>query len=69
MTTTQDLGQLNAADAAWQQAALGSPLASGSQTLATAANVKGVTPLPNGSWWFDRVTKTGMQRIAVAGGA
>ena len=25
--------------------------------------------LPNGSWWFDRITKTAMQRIAVAGGA
>ena len=69
VTETTDLGKLNAADAGWQAAAFGSPLGSGSSTLATAANLKGVTPLPNGSWWFDRVTKTALQRVAVAGGA
>jgi len=63
------VGQLNAPDAGWQTAAFGAVLASGSDALATAANLKGVTVLPNGSWWFDRVTKTAMQRIAVAGGA
>jgi peptide/nickel transport system substrate-binding protein len=66
---TAELGQLNGADAGWQARAFGQPLTSGPETLATAANVKGVTILPNGSWWFDRVTKTALQRVAVAGGA
>ena len=69
LVQTADLGTLNAPDAAWQTAAFGAPLAVGSSTLATDANLKGVTPLPNGSWWFDRVTKTALQRVAVAGGA
>ncbi len=66
---TANLGQLNAADAGWQAAAFGAPLGSGAAAYAAAANVKGVTALPNGSWWFDRVTKTTLQRIARAGGA
>lgn len=66
---TLDLGQLNELDAGWEMAAFGSPLVSGSSAYATTANVKGVTALPNGSWWFDRVTKTALQRVAVAGGA
>ncbi|HVA26354.1 MAG TPA: ABC transporter substrate-binding protein, partial [Chloroflexota bacterium] len=69
VTQTAAVGAANAADAGWQKAAFGAPLASGTTTLATAANLKGVTPLPNGSWWFDRVTKTALQRVAVAGGA
>ncbi|HLG73322.1 MAG TPA: ABC transporter substrate-binding protein, partial [Chloroflexota bacterium] len=66
---TDNLGQLNADDAGWQTAAFGAPLSTGQSAFATPANVKGVTALPNGSWWFDRVTKTAMQRVAVAGGA
>lgn len=69
LVQTTDLGRLNAPDAAWQAAAFGAPLASGTSTLATGANLRGVTQLPNGSWWFDRVTKTALQRLAVAGGA
>ncbi len=64
-----DMGQLNAEDADWQTAAFGAPLVSGPEAYACTANVKGVTAQPNGSWWFDRVTKTELQRIAVAGGA
>jgi ABC-type transport system substrate-binding protein len=66
---TADLGQLNAGDVGWQTRGFGASLASGTATVAAAANVKGVTLLPNGSWWFDRVTKTALQRVAVAGGA
>lgn len=66
---SDDLGQLNAGDAGWQTSAFGSPFTSGVSAYGTSANVKGVTALPNGSWWFDRVTKTAMQRVAVAGGA
>jgi peptide/nickel transport system substrate-binding protein len=69
LAQTADLGQLNAPDAAWQTDAFGAPLSAGSAALATAADLKGVTQLPNGSWWFDRVTKTALQRVAVAGGA
>ena len=69
LTETANLGKLNAPDAGWQAAAFGAPLGTGSTTLATAADLKGVTQLPNGSWWFDRVTKTALQRVAVAGGA
>ncbi|GEM_PF-6441609 len=64
-----DLSTLNAQDAEWQTAAFGAPLGSGYDGYAAAANIRGVTALPNGSWWFDRVTKSTMQRIAVAGGA
>jgi peptide/nickel transport system substrate-binding protein len=66
---TADLGRIDAPDAGWQTSAFGAPLASGPTTLGTAANLRGVTPLPNGSCWFDRVTKTALQRVAVAGGA
>ncbi|HLY64366.1 MAG TPA: ABC transporter substrate-binding protein [Chloroflexota bacterium] len=66
---TTDVGQLNAPDVSWQTSAFGGGLASGKDVLATVANLKGATPLPNDSWWFDRVTKTAGQRIAVAGGA
>ena len=54
---------------AWQRQAFGAPLCPPVDVLATASNVKGIAALPSGSWWFDRVTKTELQRIAVAGGA
>jgi ABC-type transport system substrate-binding protein len=66
---TTNLGPLNQSDQGWQTKAFGASLAPGIDILGTAANVKGATTLPNGSWWFDRVTKTELQRIAVAGGA
>jgi len=66
---TADLGKAGQDDAGWEQQVFGGPLTTGVDVLATASNIKGVTSLPDGSWWFDRVTKTGMQRIAVAGGA
>lgn len=69
LVATANVGQIDAPDAGWQTSAFGAPLASGPTTLGTAANLRGVTPLPNGSCWFDRVTKTAWQRVAVAGGA
>ena len=66
---TADLGHANRADFDWETAAFGAPLWSGADVTATAANVQGVVAEPNGSWWFDRVTKTALQRVAVAGGA
>lgn len=65
MVQITDLARLAAQDAAWRV----EPLPSMADVIATASNVKGVTALPNGSWWFDRVTKTALQRVAVAGGA
>ena len=65
----EDLGRGNALDAGWQTAALGTPLTSGTDVLATAADVQGVATEPSGAWWFDRATKTELQRIAVMGGA
>ncbi|HEU0169603.1 MAG TPA: hypothetical protein VFS62_17660, partial [Chloroflexota bacterium] len=59
----------NAPDAGWQTTAFGAPLTSGTDVLATAANVQGVATEPSGAWWFDRTTKTELQRIAVMGGA
>lgn len=66
---TTNLAALQAQDQDWQTAAFGAPLGPPVDIFAAASNVKSVTPLPDGSWWFDRVTKTEMQRIAVAGGA
>jgi peptide/nickel transport system substrate-binding protein len=65
----QDLAHGNAPDAGWQTTAFGAPLTSGTDVLATAANVQGVATEPSGAWWFDRTTKTELQRIAVMGGA
>ena len=64
-----DLDKLSEQDAGWQRQALGAVLGQGTEWTGTAANLKGLTSLPNGSLWFDRVTKTAMQRVAVAGGA
>jgi len=66
---TADLAGANHADFDWETAAFGAPLWSTADITATAANVQGVVAEPNGSWWFDRVTKTALQRVAVAGGA
>jgi peptide/nickel transport system substrate-binding protein len=66
---TTGLRSVQEQDQSWQQAAFGSLLGPATDIYAAAANVKGVTVLPSGAWWFDRVTKTAMQRIAVAGGA
>jgi peptide/nickel transport system substrate-binding protein len=63
LVETTDLAKASARDAAW------APAPRSPDVLGAAANVQGLTPLPNGSWWFDRVTKTAMQRVAVAGGA
>ncbi len=56
-------------DRTWQADAFGAALLQPTDVLAADANVKGIASLPNGAWWFDRVTKTPMQRVAVAGGA
>lgn len=37
--------------------------------VAAASNVQDITALPDGSWWFDRVTKSDLQRLARRGGA
>jgi peptide/nickel transport system substrate-binding protein len=65
----EDVGQANATNASWQAAAFGAPLTTGTDVLATAANVQGIASEPSGAWWFDRVTKTELQRVAVMGGA
>ncbi len=41
----------------WHDQNLGIPLAYASMNAALAPGVKGLTSLPNGSWWFDRVLK------------
>ena len=66
---TTSLSQLKDDDQGWQMAAFGELLGPATDVLAAGANVKSVATLPDGAWWFDRVTKTEMQRIAVAGGA
>ncbi|MBV9120209.1 MAG: hypothetical protein JOZ39_05835 [Chloroflexi bacterium] len=64
-----NLAASNNADQAWQASVFGASLGTSTDVTASCANVKGLIAEPNGSWWFDRVTKTALQRVAVAGGA